>query len=42
MARSTDLNSGLGVYLDHIGTFCVHVAYLMTQKQNRLKLVDYA
>jgi hypothetical protein len=40
MARSTDLSSGLGVHLEHIGTFCVDVAYLMTQKHNRLKLVD--
>jgi uncharacterized membrane protein YagU involved in acid resistance len=42
MARSTDLNSGFGVYLEHIGSFCVDVAYLLTQKHNRLKLVDCA
>jgi hypothetical protein len=38
MAHSTDLNNGLGVHLENIGTFCVDVAYLMTQKYNRLKL----
>jgi hypothetical protein len=42
MARSTDLNSELGVHFEYIGTFCVDVAYLMTQKNNRLQLVDCA
>jgi hypothetical protein len=42
MARSTYLNSGMGVHLEHIWVFCVDVAYLMTQKDNQLKLVDCA
>jgi hypothetical protein len=36
MARSTDLNSGLSVHLEHIWVFCVDVVYLMTQKANQL------
>jgi hypothetical protein len=36
MARSTDLNSGLGVHLEHIVIFSVYVVYLMTRKHNRL------
>jgi hypothetical protein len=39
MARSTDLNNGLSMHIERVGTFCANIVCLLKGKHNLLKLV---